>query len=47
MKKMSISYISALPVYYVAMKVQEVADLRIIVRGDLLVYQPKCEAHIL
>ena len=50
MKKMSYLHpISALPiVYYVAMKVQEVADLRIIVRGRFAGLPPEVlEAHIL
>jgi V/A-type H+-transporting ATPase subunit C len=50
MKKMSYLHpISALPiVYYVAMKVQEVADLRIIVRGRFAGLAPEVlEAHIL
>jgi V/A-type H+-transporting ATPase subunit C len=50
MKKMSYLHpISPLPiVYYVAMKVQEVADLRIIVRGRFAGLPPEVlEAHIL
>ena len=50
MKKMSYLHPnSALPiVYYVAMKVQEVADLRIIVRGRFAGLPPEVlEAHIL
>jgi len=50
MKKMSYLHpISALPiVYYVAMKVQEVADLRIIVRGRFAGLPAEVlEAHIL
>ena len=50
MKKMSYLHpISALPiVYYVAMKVQEVADLRIIVRGMFAGLPAEVlEAHIL
>ena len=50
MKKMSYLHpVSALPiVYYVAMKVQEVADLRIIVRGRFAGLPPEVlEAHIL
>ena len=50
MKKMSYLHpISPLPiVYYVAMKVQEVADLRIIVRGRFAGLPPEVlEEHIL
>ena len=50
MKKMSYLHpISALPiVYYVAMKVQEVTDLRIIVRGRFAGLSSEVlEAHIL
>ena len=50
MQKMSYLYpVSALPiVHYISMKVQEVADLRIIVRGRLAgLPEDVLEAHIL